>query len=363
MLAYTISSFISIAITCIFKKRNLKILLLSCAPLFLIAALRQFVGTDYASYYYNKIPVILNNPVQLEFGFSLLGYFSVVVLGSYQWLIAGMALITCLCYWSAIFRYSRNIPLTILIFLALGCYYFSLNGMRQSVAIAIFFYALKFIEKRKLKKYLLCLLFAFSFHTTALLYIPFYWITRVRITSKQVLLVSFFLYVIYPVISSIVYPIILGKYAAYFSWGMKSGFNWRFLLPLLGLMILDYMSKMDKTVLQLQKTDYLNIIRNLSIFSFWACNLAPTLTGASAARVIYFFLPAAAIYFPYVLKLGKRVKKVVLLFFIVIFFWTTNEGVGGILPYHTIFSDYKKTYRSYIYEVNHSGDLNFKLNH
>ena len=158
MIVYSIAAFLSMFLSCAFRSRKWKALFWSCLPLFLVAALRQFVGTDYASYYYNKIPVILNNPVQLEFGFSLLGYFSVVVLGSYQWLIAGMALITCLCYWSAIFRYSKNTPLTILIFLALGCYYFSLNGMRQSVVIAIFFYALKFIEKKKLKKYLLCIL-------------------------------------------------------------------------------------------------------------------------------------------------------------------------------------------------------------
>lgn len=361
MLTYSVASFLSIFFAFILKnKRVWSGFFLSCLPLLLVAALRQFVGTDYTSYYYNKIPIILNNPIQLEFGFSLLAYFSVKVLGDYQWLIAVMACITCLCYWSFMFRYSKNVPLSILIFMAMGCYYFSLNAMRQSVAIAVFLFSLKYVEKRKIGPFLLCIFVGFSFHTSALLYIPFYWLVRVRVTNRLVIFVSFFLYVIYPVFSMVLYPIILGKYASYFEWGAKSGFNWRYLLPLLGVILLDFRMNMEKKVQENPSNDKINILRNLTIFSFWACNLAPTLTGASASRVILFFLPAVAAYFPCLLNDMRKLKLIVSACFLVIFFWTTNEGLGGILPYHSVFSDYKITYRDYIYNIYHSDVVKFK---
>lgn len=359
---YSLSASLSILISCFFKRFSLKAVVLSCLPLLLVAALRQFVGTDYASYYYNKIPIILESPIQLEFGFSLLAFFSVAVLGSYQWLIAGMACVTCFCYWIFIYRYSRNVPFSILIFVALGCYYFSLNAMRQSVAMAIFFFSIQFIEKKNLKKFLLCIFFAFSFHSSALLYIPFYWLSRVHIKNRLLISVSLFLYVIYPFFSMVVYPLILGKYASYFEWGVKSGFNWRFLLPLLGLIVLDSRMKMQKKVLEVPNNDKLNLLRNLAIFSFWACNLSPTLTGASAARVIYFFLPATVVYFSYVINVEKYFRFIMYMLFVAIFFWTTNEGAGGILPYHSIFSDYKVSYRTYIYDLHHSENASFKKN-
>ena len=361
MIIYSIASALSILFSCIRKRKTLS-LFLSCFSLLLVAALRQFVGTDYAVYYYFKVPEVISNPIRLELGFSLLTYFSVVILGSYQWLIAGMACITCFCYWSSIFRYSKNVPLSLLIFISLGCYYFMLNGMRQSVAIAVFFFSIRFIEEKKLKKFLLCILFAFSFHSSALLYIPVYWLSRKHISNKWIVGVSFFLYIIYPLISSFVYPIILGKYAAYFGWGAKSGFNWRFLLPLLGMIFLDVRSKMESVVLREGRDSRLNIIRNLAIFSFWACNLAPTLTGASAMRVICFFLPAAAIYFPCVCNFKKVYRVSLAVLFAGIFFWTTNAGLGGILPYHSIFSDYKISYNQYLYMKYHSDDNTFKNN-
>ena len=361
MLVYSVASAISIMISFI-QKRKFIVLLFSCLPLFLVAALRQFVGTDYAHYYYAKIPEILANPYQIEFGFSALAYFCVSILGDYQWLIAIMAGVTCYCFWDFIFRYSKNVPLALLIFLSLGCYYFSLNAMRQSLAIAVLFYSIKYIEQKDLKKYLLCILFGFSFHSSALLFIPFFWLSRIRIRIWVVFGVTFFLYVVYPLISSFVYSLVLGKYAAYFEWGTKSGFNWRFLLPLIGLIIFDYYFKMERQIYQLPKNDKMNIIRNLTIYSVWACNLAPTLTGASASRIIYMFLPAAAAYFSYFAEIKKLYKYVLAIFFTAVFFWTTNEGLGGILPYHSVFSDYKVSYRQYLYKVNDADNKVFKRN-
>lgn len=73
-----------------------------------------------------------------------------------------------------------NIPLSFVIFLTFGGYVMSTNLMRNSIAILIFVNALTYLEQRKLLPYIgLCILAA-TFHVSALLYLPLYFIINYR---------------------------------------------------------------------------------------------------------------------------------------------------------------------------------------
>ena len=54
-----------------------------------------------------------------------------------------------------------------------------MNAMRQGVAVAIFFYASTYIEKKSFKKYIFFILVGAGFHMSALLFIPLYFIRPV----------------------------------------------------------------------------------------------------------------------------------------------------------------------------------------
>lgn len=360
--ATCVSLFFAILAQRVLKRQKKFFVALSCLPFLIVASLRKFVGTDYSSYLFNKVPEILSNPIQPEFGFSALVYVCMKYLDCYQVVIVVIACIFCILSWKFLYRESDDFSLSILIFVSLGCFYFSLNAMRQSVAIAIFFFAVQYIERRELKKYLACLLVGVSFHLSALVFIPFYWLSCFRIKRKYIIYVSLFLYVVYPIVAKFVYSVVLGKYASYLGWGLKSGPNWRYLLPLLGVIAFDFVKKMDEKNMAYPSNSRQNIYRNLSIFCFWGCNLSPTLTGASASRVIAIFLPALAIYIPYLMSFQKKIKPIVIVFFLAVFVWTTKANTGEFLPYRTVFSDYQETYHSYWIKRNSRDNVNFRQN-
>lgn len=67
----------------------------------------------------------------------------------------------------------------LVLILFLGTFYTGwMNGIRQSIATCIFIYSIQYIEKRKLIKFLLCILLAISFHKSAIILIPAYLIFR-----------------------------------------------------------------------------------------------------------------------------------------------------------------------------------------
>jgi hypothetical protein len=62
------------------------------------------------------------------------------------------------------------------------CYMFeTYDRVRQALAILVFLYSLRFIEKKKFKKFFLTILLATLFHYSAIVLIPFYWILKIRI--------------------------------------------------------------------------------------------------------------------------------------------------------------------------------------
>lgn len=64
-------------------------------------------------------------------------------------------------------------------------YLVGFNTMKQSIAVSLFFYGLRFIIEKKPKKYFFTILFAISFHQTAIIALPVYLIFNNNIKQKQ----------------------------------------------------------------------------------------------------------------------------------------------------------------------------------
>lgn len=75
-----------------------------------------------------------------------------------------------------IFRYSQYPWLSVAIFVAFGYYFGSLHILRQYIAIAIILYSYDCILNRKFASYLALVLLAASFHTSAIVFLPTYFL-------------------------------------------------------------------------------------------------------------------------------------------------------------------------------------------
>lgn len=159
--------------------------------LILFSGLRECVGTDFNMYkniFYN-----LNNLEnyylgEIEKGYVLLNKVLYSINQHHRILFIGTSAMIVGLIFNCIYKYSKNYLLSILLFIGMGYYHSSFNGIRQYIALAIFVYSIRFIINKNFKKYVICIFIAILFHNTAVMMLPIYFINRIRFNKKRFLL-------------------------------------------------------------------------------------------------------------------------------------------------------------------------------
>ena len=123
-----------------------------------------------------------------EPGYRALMELDVLLGGQFRVVVAVTSVIIGVCVFYAIFTQSTNPVLAIYLYVATSNYFLSLNIVRQYVAIAIGLVALQFAKERRLWAFLLCVALAMTFHTTAVLLLPCYFLGRVELKPRYAVL-------------------------------------------------------------------------------------------------------------------------------------------------------------------------------
>lgn len=180
-------------------------LAMSCVVLWFFMAMRaQTVGVDTKYYVciYQQFPQISWKELftaqlyptprrtwelDLEPGYRLLNKLLSIYLPAPQWItVANSALIIALLYrWLR--RESPNAMLSIWLYLTLGVYQTEMNVARNAIAILLGYTAFHWIKERKLAPYFLQILMAVSFHKSAVVFLPLYWLVNRRWKYRHVL--------------------------------------------------------------------------------------------------------------------------------------------------------------------------------
>ena len=88
-----------------------------------------------------------------------------------------------------IYKYSPNIIFSFWVFSSFQVYYFGFSGIRQAIAIGICTLAYNFIVQKKIPAFIALVLLASTFHTSAILFLPAYWIYHKLNMSPKMLVV------------------------------------------------------------------------------------------------------------------------------------------------------------------------------
>lgn len=97
--------------------------------------------------------------------------------------IVAVVFFTALAYFLS--KYSRNAVFSYILFSGLFFSFYALTGTRQTLATAIVvLWGTELIRKRKLFSFLLITCIAATIHTSVLCFVPFYWISQIKITRK-----------------------------------------------------------------------------------------------------------------------------------------------------------------------------------
>ncbi|MFO7676539.1 MAG: EpsG family protein [bacterium] len=164
----------------LYRLERLLFLAVAFLALVLVAGLRSdSVGTDADAYTMAyRMTQTLADVVggQFEAGFLFLCWLGRQVTDDYIALFTLVGIIVSVCFLWGIRRYSVNPALSVFVLLASGAVYYSFNGLRQGLAIALFFVSIGAIYHRKLLLFLACVAVAYLFHTSAIVILPVYFL-------------------------------------------------------------------------------------------------------------------------------------------------------------------------------------------
>ena len=195
---------------------------------FIISAFRSYtIGTDTSGTYMEIFYRIKNGENIRDFGFGFITKVALLIFNNYTGLLILTSLIFCGLSYICIFRDSKHPAMSVLLFFTMNVFFISMNMIRQSIAISIFIYSIKYIKNRNVIKYTIAMIIAMLVHTSAILYFPMYFVYNFRI-NKHILcavpivvlfLKTFLLDFIINILIKIEY------FNKYFSWYLTSQYN------------------------------------------------------------------------------------------------------------------------------------------
>lgn len=190
------------------KKRFFCIFL--CLLLAILSAIRgNSVGTDtyaYISEYYevskNSVSFIFNNNSSCYLYYILAKLFYDIGMNVHIWFFA-IALLFNSAVFTFIYKYSKDVNLSFILYIALGSFAFSLAGLKQTCAMAFCMFAFIIFSSENfkvIKKIVLTTIFmllAIGFHQTAIFFVVFLLITKIKLNKKNnILFISIFLIIL-----------------------------------------------------------------------------------------------------------------------------------------------------------------------
>lgn len=304
-----------------------------------VSALRYNVGADYGQYVWNfdwyvKVKLTLSS-WRTEPGIIILAkLFNLFCHDAYLY-VSFLSVITVVTFLAIINRESSKSWLSFSLFILLGIWASTFNGVRQYLASVIIFAGYRFIVDGKLKYWCVIVFFASLFHITAWVILPIYFLARRKADLKQVLLYACFSIVLlsfYGTVWGLVETLKgdVNENSEYASHGVNA---FRVLCAWVPTVL--YISNRDKDFILSNKD---NVFINMSILNASLMTMASN--SAYLGRVCLYTNIFNVIAIPIIIDNIKIQNKSTLRFILFMFyfvFWIYSLKVSVALDYHSLF--------------------------
>ncbi|NQV50335.1 MAG: EpsG family protein [Candidatus Marinimicrobia bacterium] len=176
-------------------ENNRTLLFVFIAMLFVMAAIRLEIGTDYPTYntFFENVKPFSLHP-DYSSGFQhyepLFQYSTAIlkhVIDSPIFFFSLWAFISLVFLWKGILDQSPNYLLSIFIYYCLIYINYTYNGIRQGVAMTIFIFSLKYILAKKLLPVLALTLFAVLIHSSGFLILAAYFMSFTNFKNRLII--------------------------------------------------------------------------------------------------------------------------------------------------------------------------------
>lgn len=218
-MVYTVTVFLVLGVSLLhdtLKREKKKLAFIAFFILFILAAIRYRIGADYTMYEatYNAIRANVSG-LRIDVSTIVLDKILIFLGLSAQWYFVITAFIGNYIVLKTITSESSKISLCFFIYICGTLYFTSYNTTRQCLAIVIFYYSLRYIKQENPKKYIALNIIGVLFHTSAIMFIPFYFIAQIDFKKKYFAVMAI-VYLCSGTIVSIASKILAGtKYGMY----------------------------------------------------------------------------------------------------------------------------------------------------
>ncbi|MDQ0903982.1 EpsG family protein [Paenibacillus sp. V4I7] len=304
------------------------------ATIVLISGLRNNIGDTYSYMHAYTINNFTWEAVKAEkdIGFGILQMILKAYTEDPQLLIFLTALVTNILIVCVLYKYSKLFEMSIYVYITSGLYIVSMNGVRQFLASAIVFAATKYLFAGSWQKYFLVVAFASTFHGSALILIPIYFIVRRKAWTSSTFVLLFMAVVLilgYNVLSDAIFAAIADTHYSEYKEFQEGGAN--IIRVAIGAvpLIFAYLGR-NKLREIFPNGDY---VVNMSLLNFIVMAVA-TQNWIFARFTIYFGLYNVILMSWVVSLFVKRQQKFIyyaILGFYLIYFYYENEVILNII--------------------------------
>lgn len=179
------------------RRNDFILIMILSIIMFIMSVLRDSsVGVDYQLYLERfaqvcegGLPFVFSfrNEYWTEIGYSLLEYI-ISLFGKSQMAYAtGIALVCLVLNAVFVYRHSSSVWLSMFVFISFGIFGYTLCTIRHQIAIAIYLFALPYLQKKQFIPYCLITLAAMTFHKSMFVLIPMYFLAQLALTWKTYL--------------------------------------------------------------------------------------------------------------------------------------------------------------------------------
>lgn len=299
------------------------------------------MGADTGTYVLNFLYMI-DTPLELAIKFSRMevGYLTFVKLLTYithSGLIYQVICISFMIFCMYIFLRQFEIEdalLYIYFYCTLGIFFFMFTGTRQCLAMSICLFSYQFLVRKKYFKFLMCILLAFFFHRSSVLFLSILFIYNRKISKVNVLVYS-------------ILTIIAGKYLNIiqqwfndkleYNYGIESTGNGLIFFIIILLFTIFSIVMTYNCNKSLNANKYSRILMNINFItlSLWFLRLYTRI----AERPSYYFMFFSCIFYANALNNIMDVKKrkiykiIIFILTMLLYVYRLNTNFKELIPY------------------------------
>lgn len=187
------------------------------------------VGNDTVTYLgiystasdYGSLEDILLSPliIYLELGYLFLNWICINLFSHYQSILVVTSAIIYYGYYRFCKQYSYSLLLSFAIFFFLGFSDSCMNTIRQCIAMVITLYSYDYIVQKRKKSFFCAMLIAILFHKSAIVFIPAWWICKLKFCRKNIAisLLSSIVLLFFLMVGNYLLFSVMGGYSNYMS--------------------------------------------------------------------------------------------------------------------------------------------------